>query len=295
MRRESEPLQQASGARLERGREASVHQLERRAEWIRLQTIQLVEVAGSGHYSSTFSCAELFAALYYRALRLNPSDPRDPDRDRFLLGKGHAAVGLYPCLADLGFFPRAWLDNYTRLGSPLGDHPDMRKVPGVDFSSGSIGHSLSIAVGMAEAARRQRRDYRTVALLGDGEMHEGQVWEAAMSAAHFELGNLVAIIDLNGMTLDGPIAKIMNIEPLAAKFEAFGWQTREFDGHDIATIVVEFDNLPPTDSKQPTCLLARTQKGKGVPFMESNPAWHLGFLGPRDREAAVTAIEERMQ
>src|SRR5690606_7251090 len=134
-----------------------------------------------------FSCAELFAVLYYHSLRLDPADPLWPDRDRFLMGKGHAAVGLYPCLADLGFFPEALLDDYTRLGSPLGDHPDMRKVPGVDFSSGSIGHNLAVGVGMAIAARKRAQDYRTVVMLGDGEMNEGQVWEAAMAAGHFGL------------------------------------------------------------------------------------------------------------
>jgi transketolase len=283
-----------SEAQLERAREVSVRELEERADWIRLQTIELVEVAGSGHYSSTFSCAEIFAALYYRALRLSPDDPADPDRDRFLLGKGHAAVGLYPCLADLGFFPEEWLAEYTRLGSPLGDHPDMRKVPGVDFSSGSIGHNLSVGAGMAKAARLSGRDYRTVVLLGDGELHEGQVWEAAMAAAHFELGNLVAIVDMNGMTLDGPTEEIMGIEPVAEKLAAFGWRTVEVDGHDMGALVEVLDDLPDTASTVPTAILARTLKGKGVPFMELSPAWHLGFLGPKDKELAVSAIEGRL-
>jgi transketolase len=283
-----------SSGRLERGRAATTEELERRADWIRLQTIELVEVAGSGHYSSTFSCAEIFAALYYRALRLDPADPSDPDRDRFLLGKGHAAVGLYPCLADLGFFPEEWLADYTRLGSPLGDHPDMRKVPGVDFSSGSIGHNLSVGAGMAKASRFAGRDCRTVVLLGDGELHEGQVWEAAMAAAHFGLGNLVAIVDLNGMTLDGPTEEIMGIEPVAEKFAAFGWRTVDVDGHDMGALVEVLDGLPGTESEVPTAILARTKKGKGVPFMEESPAWHLGFLGPKDKEVAVGAIEGRL-
>src|SRR3954470_19358420 len=184
-----------------RNRSPDGRDLERRADWIRLQTIRLVDIARSGHYSSVFSCAEIFAALYYSTLRLRPSQPAHPDRDRFLLGKGHAAIGLYPCLADLGFFPEEWLDSYTRLGSPLGDHPDMRKVPGIDFSSGSIGHNLSVGVGMAYAGRLSRRDYRTVVMLGDGELNEGQIWEATMAAAHFKLGNLVVIVDLNGMSL----------------------------------------------------------------------------------------------
>ena len=279
---------------LGRARSVDPQQMRHRADWIRLKTIDLIDIAGSGHYSSTFSCAELFACLYYHLLRLDPENPENPDRDRFLLGKGHAAVGLYPCLADLGLFPASWLDDYTRLGSPLGDHPDMRKIPGIDFSSGSIGHNLSVGVGMALGGRRQDRDFRVVVLLGDGELHEGQVWEATLSAAHFGLGNLVAIIDLNGMTLDGPTAEVMGIEPVAAKFEAFGWRTREFDGHNVEQILAEFDDLPPPGDNKPTCLLARTQKGKGVPFMETSPDWHLGFLGDKDRELAIAAIKERM-
>jgi transketolase len=286
---------ETTGTLLERGREATLEDLAWRAEWIRLKTIELVDIAGSGHYSSTFSCAELFAVLYYRALRLNPARPDDPDRDRFLLGKGHAAVGLYPCLADLGFFDTELLDGYTRLGSPLGDHPDMRKVRGVDFSSGSIGHNLSVGVGMALAARKQGRDYRTVVMLGDGELNEGQVWEAAMSAAHFGLGNIVALVDLNGYSLDGAVSEVMGIEPVAAKFEAFGFDTHEFDGHDVAAVVEAFDRLPDVDTQRPVALLARTMKGKGVPFMEASPDWHLGYLGERDREIAVAAIQERMR
>jgi transketolase len=279
---------------LPRGRDVSLDDLVWRANWIRLKTIELVDIAGIGHYSSIFSCAELLATLFYRTMRLDPADPADPDRDRFLLGKGHVAVGVYPCLADLGYFPEEWLEGYTRLGSPLGDHPDMRKVPGIDFSSGSIGHNLSVGVGMAKAARLDGRDYRTFVLLGDGELNEGQVWEAAMSAAHYRLGNLVAIVDLNGMSLDGPVAEVMGIEPVADKWRAFGWRTVEIDGHDIAQVVEALDGLPATDDDTPTCLLARTRKGKGVPFMERSAGWHLGFLGPADRAAAEAAIREQM-
>src|SRR5215207_9565985 len=179
------------GPTLLRDRSADVRDLERRADWIRLQTIRLVDIARSGHYSSVFSCAEIFAALYYSTLRLRPSEPSWPDRDRFLLGKGHAAIGQYPCLADLGFFPAEWLDSYTRLGSPLGDHPDMNKVPGCDFSSGSIGHNLSVGVGIALAAQMRGKDYLTWVMIGDGELNEGQVWEAAMAASHYGLSNLI--------------------------------------------------------------------------------------------------------
>ncbi|WP_322761088.1 transketolase [Frankia sp. Cr2] len=279
---------------LQRDREVTPTELRRRAEWIRLETIRLVGIAGSGHYSSTFSAAELFAVLYYRVLQLAPADPAWPDRDRLLLGKGHAAVGLYPCLADLGFFPTDWLDSYTRLGSPLGDHPDMTKVPGVDFSSGSIGHNLSVGLGMALAARLSGRGYRTYVVLGDGELHEGQVYEAMMAASHFRLGNLVAVVDANGSCLDGPTSQVMNVEPIAGRFDAFGWRTVELDGHDVEALVTAFATLPPPTDDQPTCVVARTVKGMGVSFMESAEEWHLGFLGPADRERAEQEIRERL-
>jgi transketolase len=277
---------------LQRNRQAEVRDLERRADWIRLQTIRLVEIARSGHYSSVFSCAEMFAALYYSTLRLKPSDPRWADRDRFLLGKGHAAIGQYPCLADLGYFPEAWLDTYTRLGSPLGDHPDMNKVPGCDFSSGSIGHNLSVGVGMALAAKMRGQDYLTWVMLGDAELNEGQVWEAAMSAAHYKLDNLIGIVDANGMGLDGPIEEVMNIEPVVAKFDAFGWSTDEIDGHDMDAVLGAFARAQLAE--RPHMIVARTRKGKGVGFMEETPFWHLGYLGPEDKAIAIHEIEQRM-
>ena len=167
---------------LERGRPLTDAELLRRADWIRLQTIDLIAQAGLGHYSSTFSAAELVATLYYHALRLRPSEPNWPDRDRFLLGKGHVATGLWPVLADLGFYPADWLGQFGKVGSPLNDHPNMKLAPGIDFSSGSLGHNLSVGAGMAMAGRLGRRDYRTFVLTGDGELQEGQVWEAAMAA-----------------------------------------------------------------------------------------------------------------
>jgi transketolase len=269
--------------------------LRRKAEWIRLETVRLAEIAGSGHYGSAFSAAEIFATLYYRHLRIRPGDATWPDRDRFLLGKGHAAIGLYPVLADLGYFPASVLDTYTRLGSPLGDHPDMKHVPGIDFSSGSIGHNLSVGVGMALAGRLAGRDHRTWVMLGDGELHEGQVWEAAMSGAHLGLGGLVAIVDANGWCLDGPANDVMRIEPIAGRFEAFGWRCVEVaDGHDVDALLHSYDALPHRTSDVPTCIVARTVKGKGVSFMEHAPEWHIGYLGPDDRARAVAEIEARI-
>ncbi len=277
---------------LVRDRNIDVRSLERRADWIRLETVRLVEIAGSGHYSSVFSCAEILAVLYYKVLRLKPFDPAWPDRDRFLLGKGHVAIGVYPVLADLGYFPTGWLDQYTRLGSPLGDHPDMRKVPGIDFSSGSIGHNLSVGVGMALAGKLADRDYKTWVLLGDAELNEGQIWEAAMSAAHYRLDNLIAIVDRNGMGLDGPMEDIMGIEPVADKFRAFGWDVHDVDGHDVAATVHAFASAQ--TATRPQLILARTIKGKGVARMEETPVWHLGYLDASDRAEVEAEIEERM-
>lgn len=281
----------ASNTILPRNRDVPAALLRERADRIRLETIRLIEIARSGHYSSVYSCAEMLAALYYRTLRLDPANPRWEDRDRFLLGKGHAAIGQYPILADLGYFPAEWLDTYTRIGSPLGDHPDMNKVPGCDFSSGSIGHNLSVGVGMALAARMRGRDFLTWVMLGDGEMNEGQVWEAAMAAGHYGLTNLIAIVDANGMGLDGPIEEVMNIEPLAEKFAAFGWSWNEIDGHDVDAVIAAFDAAQGAGG--PHAIIARTRKGKGVGFMETSAHWHLGYLGPKDREIAIAEIEQR--
>ncbi|WP_137722838.1 transketolase [Prescottella subtropica] len=282
--------------RLERDRPASTAELQVRADRLRLEVIEMIDKAGLGHYSSTFSCAELLAVLYYRALRIDPARPDWAERDRFLLGKGHAAVGLWPILADLGYFPRAELDRFGYLGSRLGDHPDMRKAPGVDFSSGSLGHNLSVGLGMALAGRLRGSDHRTFVLTGDGELHEGQVWEAAMAASHYRVGSLVAIIDANGYIGSGPTSELMGVEPLTTRFEAFGWHTIEIDGHDVAAIVDTFDGLPAPESDRPVCIIARTVKGKGVSLMEAAPrAWHVGCLTPDQRAAAVAEITARLQ
>ncbi|WP_206065234.1 transketolase [Nocardioides sp. JQ2195] len=282
--------------RLDRARPTSVQDLRVRADWLRIEVINMIDKAGLGHYSSTFSCAEILSVLYYRSMRLDPSAPDWADRDRFLLGKGHAAVGLWPILSDLGYFPREDLDTFGYIGSNLGDHPDMRKAAGVDFSSGSLGHNLSVGLGMAMAARLRGSDHRTFVLTGDGEINEGQVWEAAMAASHYQLGNLVAIVDANGFIGSGPTAELMSIEPLADRFAAFGWHVIELDGHDVETLVATFDDLPAPESGRPVCVVARTQKGKGVSLMEEAPrAWHVGCLTPEQRDEAIAEISARMQ
>lgn len=271
-----------------------VRHLRDRARFIRLETIRLIEIAKVGHYSSVFSCAEIFAALYYDVMRLKTGEPAWPERDRFLMGKGHAAVGLFPVLADIGCFPKDWLDAYTRLGSPLGDHPDMTKVPGIDFSSGSIGHALSNGAGMALGGRMDGLAFNVFVMLGDGEMQEGQVWEAALFAAHNKLSRLIAIIDRNGYQLDGRVDDVMGVESLKEKWLAFGWQVHEVDGHDPRELTALLRRLAADDARhQPACVIARTIKGKGVTFMETEPGWHLGYLAPVDAAVAVAEILAR--
>ena len=273
-------------------RQTLLAMLEDKAGLCRKETIRLIAIAKSGHYGSVFSAAELLSVLYYHVLRYDPAHPNWPDRDRFILSKGHAAVGLYPLLADVGFFDPALLDTYTRLGSPFGDHPDMRLIPGIDFSSGSLGHGLSVGVGMALAARVTGRSYRVYVLLGDGELDEGQVWEAAMSAAHYKLGNLVAIVDRNQVSVDGLTAEVMDPEPVADKWAAFGWKVQEVDGHDLNALLDRFAALPDPASAQPTVLIAHTVAGKPVSFMEHRFEWHLGYLAPEDQARALAELGE---
>ncbi|MGE8064551.1 transketolase [Pseudomonas sp. NPDC089569] len=269
--------------------------LREKAQFIRLETIRLIEIAKVGHYTSVFSAAELFAALYYDVMDLRFAEPKWPDRDRFMMGKGHAAVGLFPVLVEWGFFEKEILDNYTRLGNPLGDHPDMRKVPGVDFSSGSIGHALSGGLGMALAGRMLGKSFTTYVMLGDGEMQEGQVWEAALSAAHHKTQNLVAIIDRNGYQLDGNVDDVIGVEPLADKWIAFGWETHVVDGHDLAAVTCLLRRLKADTSRtQPVCIIANTVKGKGVSYMETEPGWHLGYLDPEDAQRAIDEIKSKV-
>lgn len=268
-----------------------IARLRAKARFIRLETIRLIEIAKVGHYSSVFSAAEIFSALYYDVMSLRQSEPGWADRDRFLMGKGHAAVGLFPILAELGYIDRETLDGYTRLGNPLGDHPDMRKVPGIDFSSGSIGHALSAGAGMTWSGRFEKRNFNVFVMLGDGEMQEGQVWEAALFAGHNRLSRLVTIIDRNGYQLDGKVDDVMAIEPLADKWRDFGWETHEVDGHDITALTTLLRTVKADDSRRkPCCIVARTLKGKGVSYMETEPGWHLGYLDPSDARRAAAEI-----
>jgi transketolase len=269
--------------------------LTAKAKLVRRETVRLTRIAGAGHYTGTFSAAELFAALYYAQLRYRPGQPDWPDRDRFVLSKGHAAIGLYPVLADVGFFDPALLDNYTRLHSRFGDHPDMRKIPGIDFSSGSLGHGLSTTLGMTLAARVQGRAYRSYVILGDGELCEGQVWEAAMAAGHYRAGSLVAIVDRNQLSIDGPTESIMGVEPLDEKFRAFRWQVQRIDGHDFDAILDAFARLTTDPHGPPQMIIADTVKGRGVQRMELDTNWHVGNLVGADYDDVLTEIEAGLQ
>ncbi|HEY0318782.1 MAG TPA: transketolase [Solirubrobacterales bacterium] len=271
---------------------ALVERLEERSRFIRSEVIRLISIAKVGHYASAFSCAEILACLYYGTMNLRRGEPDWPDRDRFMFGKGHAAVALYPILADYDFIEEEVLNEYTRLGNPLGDHPDRTKVAGVDFSSGSIGHALSAGLGMTLGGRVEGRDFNSFVLLGDGEQNEGQVWEAAMSAAHHRAGRLIAIVDRNRYCLDGEVDEVMGIEPLDEKWRAFGWDVHEVDGHDVAALCPLLRSLAGREAPtQPAVVIAHTVKGKGIPYMESEIGWHLGYLSPEDEARAQEYIE----
>jgi len=269
--------------------------LEDRAKFIRTETVRLTKIAGAGHYSSTFSCAEILSALYYSQMRIEPAKPDWDNRDRFVMSKGHAAIGLYPVLADLGYFDPEELETYTRLGSKYGDHPDMKKVRGLDFSSGSLGHGLSVGVGMALAGRATGRDFRTYVMLGDGEISEGQIWEAVISAGHFKLGNLVILLDRNGLCIDGHTEEIMSIEPVHERFASFGWDVQRVDGHDFDAIQGAFANLPREATGRPQAIVFDTIKGRGVKRMEMSLDWHVGNLVGEDYDDVMAELEAGLQ
>jgi len=265
--------------------------IKEKAKMSRLETINLIAKAKSGHYGSSFSSSEIFSTLYFHVMNYDPKNPKWADRDRFVMGKGHSAVGMYPILADVGFFPKEELKTYTDVGSPFGDHPDMNKIKGIDFSSGSIGHGLSVGVGMSLGARVDGKHYRSYILMGDGELQEGQVWEAAMSATNHKLGNLVAIIDNNKVTVDGVTEELMNVNPIKDKWQSFGWNVAEVDGHDVEALIETFDNLPSPDSEVPTVIICDTVAGKGVSFMEHGYEWHVANLGEDDKKKAIEEIK----
>lgn len=250
-----------------------IKDLEEKARRFRVQVIKMIYRAQSGHPGGSLSCMDILTALYFHHLRINPQEPAWENRDRFVLSKGHAAPALYVVLAELGYFPKETLFTLRQLGSILQGHPDMRKTPGVEMSTGSLGNGLSVGIGMALGARLARKNYHVYALVGDGEVDEGGIWEAAMAASKYKLDNLTAICDFNRVQLDGPIEEIMPLDPLPEKWEAFNWNVIEMDGHNMGEILDALDKAKQVRGR-PTVIVAHTVKGKGVSFMEGKFQWH---------------------
>lgn len=255
---------------------------------VRRHIVEMVAGAKSGHPGGSLSAAEILVSLYFDEMRTDPQKPQDPDRDRFVLSKGHASPVLYATMAERGYFPVEELKTFRRINSRLQGHPDMKKLPGVEMSTGSLGQGLSAANGMALAAKIDNKSYRVYALLGDGEIQEGQIWEAAMLAAHYKLDNLTAFLDYNGLQIDGPISEVMSPDPVPEKFRAFGWNVIEIDGHSFPEIRDAIDKAKAVKDK-PTLIFARTVKGKGVSFMENNAGWH---GNPPNQEQLEQALQD---
>jgi transketolase len=262
----------ANGSRL--SDDLGVRELERWSNQIRIESLKCIYNAKSGHPGGSLSSAEILAVLYFDKMRIDPHNPLWPERDRFIMSKGHAAPGYYAALALRGYFPVSELATLRQFGSRLQGHPDMNKTPGVDMTSGSLGQGLSIGLGMALAARVSERKYRTYVLMGDGEVQEGQVWEAAMAASHMKVSRLIAIVDYNNVQLDGFVSEVMDIAPLAAKWRAFGWEVVEINGHAVGEVSRGLDLAIQLCEESPVVIIAKTVKGKGVSFMENKAQWH---------------------
>lgn len=258
---------------------------------LRYRGMEMIIKAGSGHPGPILSVAEIITALYFRELRINPQEPDWPDRDRMVLSKGHACPILYAALARLGYFSEDLLWTLRQPGSKLQGHPDMQKLPGIDMTTGSLGNGLSAGIGMALAAKMDRRNYRVYVVLGDGEIQEGLNWEAAMAASYYKLDNLVAIIDHNGLQSSGKLEDVMGYAPLREKWEAFGWHVEEVNGHDIKEILDALEVAKNTKDK-PTMIIAYTTKGKGVSFMENDYMWHSQTVKPEQGKVALAELAE---
>lgn len=268
-------------------------QLEITAAKVRLDIIEGVFNAKSGHPGGSLSAAEIFTYLYFKEMNVDPANPDWADRDRFVLSKGHCAPGLYGALAERGYFPREEIQKLRHIGAMLQGHPDMKGTPGVDMSSGSLGQGISAAVGMALAAKLDEKSYRVYALLGDGEIDEGQVWEAAMFASHKKLDNLCVIVDYNGLQIDGPVSEVAGPEPIDAKFEAFGFDVITIDGNSFDELEKAFD-FAKTVKGKPCAIIAKTIKGKGVSYMENNVNWHGAAPNKEQYEVAMEELRNNL-
>lgn len=269
-------------------------ELEIKAYNIRKNAVTAVYSASSGHPGGSLSSADLMAVLYFDEMNVDPKNPNMEDRDRFVLSKGHCSPALYGTLAEAGFFDKEELKTFRHIDSRLQGHPDMKHIPGVDMSTGSLGLGISAACGMALSAKAYKKDYRVYALLGDGEIEEGQVWEAAMYAPHYKLDNLCIFVDLNGLQIDGSTAEVMNSSPLDKKFEAFGWNTLTIDGHNYDEIKKALRDARGTKGK-PTAVIMKTVKGKGVSYMENSVKWHGVAPNEEEYEKAISELNAHIE
>lgn len=257
---------------------------------VRKMALEAVYSAGAGHPGGSLSAADILTYLYMEEMNVNPDEPKAADRDRFVLSKGHCSPALYGVLAERGFIPKEDIKTFRHADSYLQGHPDMKGVPGVDMSTGSLGQGISAACGMAKAAKLNGKDYRVYTMLGDGECEEGQVWEAAMFAAHYKLNNLIAFLDFNGLQIDGDITKVMNPTPFDKKFEAFGWNVIRINAHDFNLIEAAVKEAKSVEDK-PTLILADSIKGKGVSFMENKAEWHGAAPNTEQYEQAISELD----
>lgn len=267
-----------------------VTELQIHAAHVRKMALEAVYSAGAGHPGGSLSAADILTYLYFKEMRVNPADPKNPNRDRFVLSKGHCSPALYGVLAEAGFIPKEDIKTFRHIDSYLQGHPDMKGVSGVDMSTGSLGQGISAACGMAVAGKMENKDYRVYAMLGDGEIEEGQVWEAAMFAAHYELDNLTAFLDFNGLQIDGDVTEVMNPTPIDKKFEAFRWHVIQIDAHDFNQIEAALEEAKQTKGK-PTLILAKSVKGKGVSYMENEAGWHGAAPNQEQYEQGIRELD----
>jgi transketolase len=260
------------------------------ARQLRRDIFSMVHHCGDGHPGAALSITDMIASLYFHILRVDPKNPEWPQRDRFILSKGHGCPAYYAALARRGFFPLEWLPTLRKLGSPLQGHPVMRKTPGVDMTTGSLGHGLPIGAGMAAAGRLAGLDYFVYVILGDGELNEGLVWEVAQSAPHMRLGRLIAFVDNNGWQSGGLVTDVSGLKDISQKFAAFGWHTQEIDGHDFTQILDAVEKAQ-AEKERPSLIVARTVKGKGIPFTENDNVWHKRVPTKEELEAALKHLE----
>ncbi|KLV25953.1 transketolase [Niallia circulans] len=270
-----------------------IKKLERKAAEIRMTVIDMVYEAGTGHTGSSLSNTDILTVLFYEVMKNDPVNPNWEERDRYIQSKGHAVESYWAVLADKGYFPKEELKTFSKFNTRLIGHPN-NKVPGVEMNTGALGHGLSISVGMALAAKMDHKDYRVFTLMGDGELAEGSVWEAAMAASQYKLDNLVGIVDRNRLQITGSTDDVMSNEPLDKKWESFGWDVIEVDGNDIAELVQVFHSIPKTEGK-PTIILANTIKGKGISFAENEAGWHHHVPSQEEYELAMKELSKRLE